>query len=186
MENKLNAVQNLIIEHDWPPRWLSDKLKVSLPTIYRWLNGSVDSVRERQIEALADLAGLTVKYSRDRSECEFVKREIPEGLELPHRYVDAVKKRMMWIEGTAGRQRKKPDELFFEGEKLLRQIYDLKVPDRELVFKLVERFSKKDDEAEIELEEFEIPEEETGEPLVKPTKKELDEIDKLIASILGD
>ena len=116
MENKLNAVQNLIIEHDWPPRWLSDKLKVSLPTIYRWLNGSVGSVRERQIEALADLAGLTVKYSRDRSECEFVKREIPEGLELPNRYIDAVKKRMMWIEGVAGRQRKKPDELFFEGE----------------------------------------------------------------------
>ena len=63
--------------------------------------------------------------------------------------MDAVKKRMMWIEGTAGRQRKKPDELFFEGEKLLRQIYDLKVPDRELVFKLVERFSKKDDQDEI-------------------------------------
>ena len=142
MENKLIAVQNLIDHQDWPPRWLSDKLNVSLPTIYRWINGSVDTVRERQIEALADLAGLSVKYSRDRSECEFVKREIPEGLEPPYRYVDAVKKRMMWIEGTAGRQRKKPDELFFEGEKLLRQIYDLNVPDREIVISLVERLSE--------------------------------------------
>jgi hypothetical protein len=101
-------------------------------------------VRERQIEALADLAGLSVKYSRDRSECEFIKREIPEGLDLPNRYVDAVKKRLMWIKGTAGRQRKKPDELFFEGEKLLRQIYDLKVPDRELVLKLVDRLRKEE------------------------------------------
>ena len=142
MENKLIAVQNLIDHQDWPPRWLSDKLNVSLPTIYRWINGSVDTVRERQIEALADLAGLSVKYSRDRSECEFVKREIPEGLELPNRYIDAVKKRMMWIEGTAGRQRKKPDELFFEGEKLLRQIYDLRVPDRDIVLKLVDRLSE--------------------------------------------
>ena len=49
---------------------------------------------------------------------------------------------MMWIEGVAGRQRKKPDELFFEGEKLLRNIYDLKVPDRELVISLVERLSE--------------------------------------------
>ncbi|MBT7901661.1 MAG: hypothetical protein HN601_12050, partial [Candidatus Marinimicrobia bacterium] len=56
MENKLIAVQNLIDHQDWPPRWLSDKLNVSLPTIYRWINGSVDTVRERQIEALADLA----------------------------------------------------------------------------------------------------------------------------------
>ena len=145
MENKLNAVQNLIAEHDWPPRWLSDKLNVSLPTIYRWLNGSVGRVRERQIEALAGLAGLSVKYSRDRSECEFIKREIPEGLDLPNRYVDAVKKRLMWIKGTAGRQRKKPDELFFEGEKLLRQIYDLKVPDREIVISLVDRLSGKEE-----------------------------------------
>ena len=109
MEDKLIAVQNLIAKNECPPRWLSDKLNVSLPTIYRWLNGSVETVRERQIEAIADLAGLKVKYSMDRSGCEFVKREIPEGLDLPNRYIDAVKKRMMWIEGTAGRQRKKPD-----------------------------------------------------------------------------
>ena len=69
---------------------------------------------------------------------------------------------------------------------MLRQIYDLKVPDREHVFKRVKRFSKKYDEAKIELEEFKIPEEETGETLDKPTKKELDKIDKLISSILGD
>jgi transcriptional regulator with XRE-family HTH domain len=41
-------------------------------------------------------------------------------------------------------------------------------------------------EDEIELEEFKGSEEETEEPLVKPTSKELDEIDKLMASILGD
>jgi hypothetical protein len=51
----------------------------------------------------------------------------------------------MWIKGTAGRQRKKPDELFFEGEKLLRQIYDLKVPDREIVISLVDRLSGKEE-----------------------------------------
>ncbi|MBC8551766.1 MAG: hypothetical protein ISR95_03520 [Candidatus Marinimicrobia bacterium] len=142
MENKLITVQTFISEQDWPPRWLAKKLNVTLPTIYRWINGSVGSVRERQIEALANLAGLEVKYSRDRSECEFVKREIPEDLEIPSRYMDAVKKRMLWIEGTAGRQRKTPDDLFFEGEKLLRQIYDLRVQDRELVLKLVDRLSK--------------------------------------------
>jgi transcriptional regulator with XRE-family HTH domain len=41
-------------------------------------------------------------------------------------------------------------------------------------------------EDEIELEEFKGSEEETEESLVKPTSKELDEIDKLMASILGD
>ena len=146
MEKRIIAVKRLIIDKDWPPRWVAEKIGVSIPTVYRWVKEDVKSVTENHLRQLASLAKLNIEFSRDRKECQFVEIKIipPSGKDLPAGYYERINKRIIQIQAHYGKYNKGESHLFFEGEDLLEKIYSLKMEDYKMVKQLIKRLSQKE------------------------------------------
>ena len=100
MEKRIIAVKKLIIDKDWPPRWVAEKIGVSIPTVYRWVKEDVKSVTENHLQQLASLAKLNIESNRDRKECQFVEIKVipPSGDDLPAGYLERINKRIIQIQ----------------------------------------------------------------------------------------
>jgi len=146
MEKRIIAVKKLIIDKDWPPRWVAEKIGVSIPTVYRWVKEDVKSVTENHLQQLASLAKLNIEFNRDRKECKFVEIKVipPSGDDLPAGYYERINKRIIQIQAHYGKYSKGESHLFFEGEDLLEKIYSLKMEDYKMVKQLIKRLSQKE------------------------------------------
>jgi|TARA_Y100000310_G_scaffold282545_1_gene303871 transcriptional regulator with XRE-family HTH domain len=146
MEKRIIAVKRLIIDRNWPPRWVAEKIGVSIPTVYRWVKEDVKSVTETHLDQLASLANLKVEFSRDRKECQFVEIKVipPSGDDLPAGHLERINKRMIQIQTHHSKYNKGESALFFEGEDLLEKIYSLKMEDYKMVKQLIKRLSQKE------------------------------------------
>ncbi len=146
MEKRIIAVKRLIIDRNWPPRWVAEKIGVSIPTVYRWVKEDVKSVTETHLDQLASLANLKVEFSRDRKECQFVEIKVipPSGDDLPAGHLERINKRMIQIQTHHSKYNKGESGLFFEGEDLLEKIYSLKMEDYKMVKQLINRLSQKE------------------------------------------
>jgi|ETNmetMinimDraft_8_1059916.scaffolds.fasta_scaffold06320_3 transcriptional regulator with XRE-family HTH domain len=146
MEKRIIAVKRLIEDQGWTPRWVAERIGVSIPTVYRWAKEEVKSVTENHLHQLAILAKLQVEYSRDRKDCQFVKyiQREQSSDDFPAGFIDRISKRIIRNQTHHGKYNKSDTDLFYEGEDLLKKIYSLKMEDYRLIKQLIERLSQRE------------------------------------------